>query len=71
MFELIRTDNPIFLSWLETRLAEAGIESFVFDEHTSTVFGGTLDTVVRRLMVAEEDEARASEILAEGKKLAG
>lgn len=70
MIELIRTDNPIFLSWLETRLAEAGIESFVFDGHTSTVFGGTLDSVGQRLMVAEEDRERAADILAEGQKLA-
>ena len=71
MIELIRTDNPIFLSWLETRLAEAGIESVVFDDHTSTLFGGTLDTVGRRLMVAEKDRERASDIVAEGRKLAG
>jgi hypothetical protein len=71
MIELIRTADPILLSWLETRLAEAGIESFVFDGHTSTVFGGTLDCVVRRMMVAEEDRGRASAILAEGQKLAG
>ncbi len=70
MIELIRTDNPIFLSWLRTRLGEAGIESFLFDGHTSTVFGGTLDTVGQRLMVAEEDRDRASDILAEGRKLA-
>lgn len=70
MIELIRTADPVFLSWLETRLTEAGIESFVFDGHTSTVFGGTLDSVVRRLMVAEEDRGRAAHILAEGRKLA-
>ncbi len=70
MIELIRTADPVFLSWLETRLAEAGIELFIFDGHTSTVFGGTLDSVVRRLMVAENDRSRASDILAEGRKLA-
>ena len=70
MIELIRTDNPIFLSWLEARLAEAGIASYVFDGHTSTVFGGTLDCVGQRLMVAEEDHQRAADILAEGQKLA-
>lgn len=71
MFELIRTVNPIFLSWLETRLAAAGIKTFIFDGHTSTVFGGTLDTVGRRLMVGEEDRERATDILAEGQRLAG
>ena len=70
MIELIRTTDPVFLSWLETRLSEAGIQSFVFDGHVSTLFGGTLDTVVRRLMVAEEDRARASDIVAEGQQLA-
>lgn len=71
MIELIRTGDPILLSWLETRLAEAGIGWVVFDDHTSTIFGGTLDTVGRRLMVADADRGRASDILAEGRKLAG
>jgi hypothetical protein len=65
MFELVRSDNPVLLSWLEARLTEAGIEMAVFDAHTSSAFGGTLGTVVRRVMVAEEDFPRASKILAE------
>jgi hypothetical protein len=69
MIELVRTDNPILLSWLRTRLAEAGIESVVFDGHASTIFGGTLDTVARRVMVAEDDRERAADILEEGRKL--
>ena len=66
MFELVRSDDPVLLSWLEARLSEAGIEMAVFDTHTSSAFGGVLGTIARRVMVAEEDVPRASRILAEG-----
>jgi hypothetical protein len=71
MIELIRTDDPVLLSWLETRLAEIGIEVFVFDGHTSSAYAGALDGVSRRLMVAEEDISRAKRVVAEGRGLAG
>jgi cytochrome c biogenesis protein ResB len=71
MIELIRTDDPVLLSWLETRLAEVGIETVVFDGHTSSAYAGALDSVSSRMMVAEEDLSRAMRIVAEGRGLAG
>jgi hypothetical protein len=65
MVELIRTDNPVFLSWLRLVLAEAGIIAAVFDDHTSAAYGGALAAVPCRVMVAEDDLARARRVLAE------
>jgi hypothetical protein len=70
MIELIRTDDPVLLSWLETRLAEAGIRSVTLDTFTSHAFAGTLDSVGRRVMVSEADVPRAREIVREGRALA-
>jgi hypothetical protein len=71
MIELIRTDDPVLLSWLETRLAEIGIEAFVFDGHTSNAYAGALGSVSCRIMVAEDDLSRAMRVVAEGRGLAG
>lgn len=71
MVELLRTDDVVLVTWLQARLAEAGIECVVFDAFTSAVYGGALDAVVRRMMVAEEDLSAARRILAEGRALAG
>ena len=67
---MIRTDDPVLLSWLQARLAEIGIEALVFDGHTSSAYGGALDGVWRRLMVAEDDLFRALRVVAEGRELA-
>ena len=71
MIELIRTDDPVLLSWLETRLTEVGIDVIVFDSHTSSAYAGALDSVCRRMMVAEDDLSRAMRVVAEGRGLAG
>ncbi len=69
MIELTRTNDPIRLAWLRTRLKEAQIRTFVFDEHTSTLYGGALAQITQRLFVAEADIARARLILAEAERL--
>lgn len=70
MIELLRTQDPVLLGWLQSRLAEAGIPFEIFDAHTSTLYGGALDAVTRRVMVDERDAARAQFILAEADRLA-
>jgi hypothetical protein len=69
MIELCRTGDPVMLSWLESRLAQDGIASVTLDAFTSNAFAGTLDSVARRVMVAEADLARARKILDEGREL--
>jgi len=63
MQELLRTNNAVRLSWAQTRLREAGIESLVLDHHTSIV-EGSIGAIPRRLMVAEADHRRARAVIA-------
>lgn len=65
MREVARTTNPVFLSWAVTTLAEHGIEALVFDQHMS-IMEGSIGILPRRILVVDEDEARAKEILAAG-----
>ena len=63
MKEILRTNDPVYLSFAQTVLAEAGIEALIFDTHMS-VMEGSLGVLPRRLMVADEDLSRARAILA-------
>jgi hypothetical protein len=65
MIELTRSDDAVFVSWLEGRLGELGIKTVIFDEHTSSVYGGALGAVQRRVMVDEADLDRSRRVLAE------
>jgi hypothetical protein len=62
MRELLRTNDPVKLSWLQALLADSGIEAVVLDTHTSIV-EGSIGAIPRRLCVLEEDLARAKEVL--------
>jgi hypothetical protein len=62
MKELLRTNDIVRLSWLQALLADAGIASHVFDLHTSVV-EGSIGILPRRLMVGDEDYARARRVL--------
>lgn len=64
MKELLRTNDPVLLSWLMARLEEAAIEAVVFDAHMS-VLEGSIGALPRRLMVMDEDFARAQAIVEE------
>lgn len=61
---IARTTDPVRLSFLAALLRDAGIETVVLDAHISAVEGG-IGAFPRRLAVAEEDHARAQQILAE------
>jgi len=62
---LLKTNNLVVLNFAQVLLKGAGIESVVFDESMS-VMDGSLSILPRRLMVADEDEAEARDILSEG-----
>jgi hypothetical protein len=64
MKELLRTNNFVYLSFAEAVLKDAGVEALIFDNHMS-VMEGSLGVLPRRLMVADEDLARAQKLLAE------
>jgi hypothetical protein len=63
MKELLRTNDPVRLSFLEALLRDSGIDSLVLDHHTSLV-EGSIGAIPRRLMVAERDYRRARLVLA-------
>jgi len=62
--ELLRTNDPIRLSWLVALLASEGIESIILDTHTSLV-EGSIGAIPRRLMVNDADAERAQRVLAD------
>ncbi|HYZ40908.1 MAG TPA: DUF2007 domain-containing protein [Stellaceae bacterium] len=63
MKELLRTNDPVRLSFVQALLSDSGIESLVLDHHTSLV-EGSIGAIPRRLMVAERDYRRACTLLA-------
>jgi hypothetical protein len=67
MKELLRTNDTVRLSWLQALLASAGIATVVLDRHTS-IIEGSIGAIPRRLMVADEELARARALLAEADK---
>jgi hypothetical protein len=69
MKELLRTNDPVRLSWLQALLRDSGIDSFVLDHHTSLV-EGNIGAIPRRLMVAERDYRRACALLAVSEEVA-
>ena len=63
MKELLRTNDPVRLSWLQVLLGDSGIDSLILDHHTSLV-EGSIGAIPHRLVVAERDYRRACALLA-------
>ncbi len=53
MQEIVRTNDPVLISWLQVLLRDAGIETVMFDTHTS-VREGSAGAIPRRMMVADD-----------------
>lgn len=62
MQELVRSNDLVFLSYVEALLKEAEIDHEVADAHTSAVIG-SVDASPRRILVSDEDWPRAKEII--------
>lgn len=62
MKEVLRTTDPVQLSFVTALLAEAGIACVVLDHHTS-ILEGSIGAIPRRVMVAGEDFAAARDLL--------
>ena len=62
MVELIRTNEPVLLSWLLAELASTGIKATILDSHTS-ILEGSISAIPRRVMVDEDDMPRAARVL--------
>ena len=62
MKELLRTNNPVLISWLQALLSDSNIDCIVLDAHTS-VLEGSAGAIPRRVMVVDEDLERAKRIV--------
>ena len=64
MRELLRSNDAVLLNFAQSVLRQAGIASFVADQHMSVV-EGSIGAFPRRLQVGDEDWARAYATLRE------
>lgn len=69
MKELLRSNDPVRLSWLVALLADENIEGIILDTHTS-IMEGSVVAITRRLMVKEADYSRARRILVQAGEVA-
>jgi Putative prokaryotic signal transducing protein len=59
---VLKSNNPVVLSYASHVLEESGIAAQVFDTHAS-IMDGSMAMLPRRLMVADEDFNRAVSLL--------
>ena len=64
MEELLRTNDIVLISFVETLLREAGINHLVADQHMS-VLDGSLGVLPRRVMVPGDEIDAARRVLRE------
>jgi hypothetical protein len=62
--ELVRTNDLVLISLIETLLSQAGVAFFVADQHMSAV-EGSLGFLPRRIMIASNEEERARRLMRE------
>ena len=62
MRELIRSNDLVYLSYIEALLNEADVSYEMADMHMSAVVG-SIDVSPRRILVRDEDWPRAKEII--------
>lgn len=64
MVELIRTNDAVIISFAQSLLRDAGIDSLVADQNMS-VLDGSLGILPRRILVASDDAEAARRLLAD------
>ena len=62
MIELLKTNDPVLISFVQATLANAGIEALVLDTHAS-ILEGSASAIPRRIKVMDEDLKTAKQIL--------
>jgi hypothetical protein len=62
LIELLRTNDLVLISRVETILADSGIAVFLADRHMSAL-EGSLSFLPRRILVDEDEAVRARTIL--------
>ena len=64
MKELIRTNDAVIISFVESLLRDAGIDCLIADQNMS-VLDGSLGILPRRIMVSDDDADEARRIIAD------
>ena len=62
MKELMRSNDPVVISFVDALLNESGIVHSIADQHMS-VLDGSIGVLPRRVLVAGDDLAQAQRIL--------
>jgi hypothetical protein len=62
MIELVRTNDAVIISFVESLLRDAGIHCLVADQNMS-VLDGSIGVLPRRILVPDDDAAEARRIL--------
>jgi len=62
MIELIRTNDAVIISFVESLLRDAGIGCFVADQNMS-VLDGSIGILPRRVMIGADDAVAARRLL--------
>ena len=68
MVELLRTNDPVLISYVQALLGGAGVSVVVLDGHMS-IMEGSVGALPRRLMVGQDDLGRARAVLREANVL--
>ena len=64
MTELLRSNDAVLISYVQSILDGSGVEWLMLDSHMS-ITEGSLGILPRRLMVADEDKLQARRLLRE------
>jgi len=62
MKELLRSNDPVVISFVDALLNESGIVHSIADQHMS-ILDGSIGALPRRVLVVEDDLAPAQRIL--------
>ena len=64
MRDVLRTNDPVLLNFVQALLKDAGIEAVVFDTNASNM-DGSMGFMPRRLMVLDDDLPAARRVIKE------
>jgi hypothetical protein len=64
MIELVRTNDLVLISFIESLLGEAGLRFFVADQHMSAI-EGSLGFLPRRILIDGDQLEQARRLLSE------
>lgn len=62
MIELIRTNDAVIISFVESLLRDSGIHCFIADQNMS-VLDGSIGILPRRIMIDADDADEAQQLL--------